>query len=163
MKKKRVLLVILIFTIMYTTLCTFAGCSQDKKLIYDVEMRISCKRVDSDGAMRGSDVDAWVFPVDVSELYVERNYDGNRYGLYLSGIKYPDDAIRKLNMRTEENGWIGRSTASHFSLWKGDSKEDVCYYICERGNYTFVIYDCGKKDRSYTYNDRILRLYITVK
>ena len=68
---------------------SLGACKEEEGKKYDVTMKICCKTKYEDGRTR-KDPDEWIFTPEISEMRVEREYDGLEHTYYLDSYSLPD-------------------------------------------------------------------------
>lgn len=156
--KKNMALILASLTLLISCLIT-VSCSQEEPEDpkSDILLKIACWRKEND--KEDEIVEEWIFPLDVDEMRVTREYDGNKYRVSIYQVQY-------VNNSPFDGKWIktvSGALAIGTSLKKRkETPEQYGYgvaYVCDKGEYEYIAYTYNNDNM----NNRTVRLYITVE
>lgn len=141
----------------------FAGCSNsgktEEETKYDVAIKIACREVDDQGNLTGNILDEVIYTPDISEISVERGFNGKKYRYYIYQYNIPNHPNFGDNWLTptDLNGasW-SISTPLYTDLNNKQHTDKI--EVMDRGKYVYTIHTY-----SNSWNFRSCYLYITVK
>ena len=151
MTKRKTIAVFFIAVVLCSICLLVVGCL-DKNKKHNVSMKIVCEEV-IDGKTIGVKRAEWTFAPDVDEMHIEREYDGNQYEFL--------PAYEDYDVIYSTYHWKACAEVHSSLFMKGEPKENIRKYVCEKGEYTLIVYAFPTIHDDY--NPRILRLYISVK
>ena len=145
---KKVIVTLMSIMIMLIAVMGLAACGEknDKPEKYDVAIKVANNY--------GKE---WIFTPDIDEMYYEFEYTGEEMAI---GV----DAYYVYDAPQAGDRWLNCAGASinYFSGSWGyknpEGKNESVHSVLERGDYCYTIYT-----RQTSWNNRTIRLYITVK
>lgn len=145
--KKRMLAFVTIGLLLLLLIMT--GCKNSHQK-YDVSMVIFSHEA---GEHQGIWDEKFVFLPQISELHIERKYDGKEYLYYFEGFCFIDRPMWP-------ELWFSHSQefSCSSSLYKCTDKKELVETVCDRGEYCLEVTTNQLKDL----NERTIKLYITV-
>ena len=154
---KKVMSIILSTFMVCGLVLSLGACKEEEGKKYDVTMKICCKTKYEDGRTR-KDPDEWIFTPEISEMRVEREYDGLEHTYYLDSYSLPDHP----RFSGEWYSPTGEGpNVFDVSLGKVNQRydEEDPKYVKERGEYYCYV---RAESTSDIWNARTVRLYVTV-
>lgn len=155
----------IMFAVLLFTICfgIFAGCSNsgktEEETKYNVAIKIVCREVDDQGYITGNILDEVIFTPDISEISVERDFNGKKYGYYIYQYNMPNHPYYSENWLTptDLNGASWSISTPLYTDLNNKQHTDTLE-VMDRGTYVYTIHTY-----SNSWDFRSCYLYITVK
>lgn len=155
MKRTKIISIALISLILCGICLLAAGCPEKQEEKYELSLQIICAEI-INGYIFGPFVDEWIVTPDMTEINIEREYDGKQYGFRFNSFNIPNHPKWSESWFSVGAGEIVYSTQE---LYK-DNNSQKGAFIQEKGQYRLYI---NIKSNDEKWIEREVIFNITIK